>query len=197
MKKLPVQGYEGAYEVSNEGEVYSLARTVLGVDGTVYPFKAKKKVKNTNTQTGYFTVSLYKNNQSILQYVHRIVAEAFIPNPENKKEVNHIDGDRQNNNVSNLEWNTRSENAQHAVRTGLKIYTNRLTKDEFLECLQAIIGGESYLSLSKRVPYQVPFLSVKLRRIAKERGIEYLLDESLKEQKQRRARINGSRNNSF
>lgn len=78
---------------------------------------------------------------------------------------------------------------------GLKIYTNRLTKEEFINCLYDVINGESYTSLSSRVPYKVPFLSVKLRKIAKELGLENELNESLYMQRVIRARINGAKNN--
>lgn len=194
MRSSAIPGYENAYEIREDGTVLSLPREVLGRDGTVYPFKAKQITPIANKRTGYFQVSLWKNNKGTWFYIHRLLAQAFIPNPEGKPEVNHKDGNRQNNSLDNLEWATRIENAQHAVRTGLRTYTNRLTRDEFIECLQSVIEGESYQSLSNRTPYQVPFLSTKLRKIAKEEQIEYLLDSSLKEQKIMRARINGVKN---
>lgn len=67
--------------------------------------------------------------------------EAFIPNPDNLPEVNHIDGNRQNNHVENLEWISSIGNVQHAINTGLKIYTNRLTEEEFLECIECVINN--------------------------------------------------------
>ena len=194
MNCRPVLGFEGLYEVSECGRVFSVDRTIKGKDGTIYSFPAKEKSRYPHVHLDYFTTNLYKNNKRHTKYVHRLVAEAWVPNPHNKKEVNHKDGNRQNNHVSNLEWVTGQENKQHAVCTGLRTYTNRLTRDEFIECLQAVIEGESYQSVSNRVPYQVPYLSTKLRRLAKEEGIEHLLDESLALQKQRRARINGSKN---
>jgi hypothetical protein len=192
MLRLPITGYEGAYEIQEDGKVFSLDRAVLGKDGVTYPFKAKELKAHPNKDIEYSQVSLWKNNISTWHYVHRLVAIAFIPNPENKKEVNHLNGDRRDNRVQNLEWCTRQENAVHAIQTGLKIYTNRLTRDEFIECLAAVIEGESYASLSERVPYQVPFLSTKLRQIAKEENLEHLLDESLYQQKIMRARVNGA-----
>lgn len=68
---------------------------------------------------GYRKVNLYdKRGKCSKKYVHRLVAEAFIPNPENKPNVNHIDCNRQNNKASNLEWCTQSENIKHAVKCG-------------------------------------------------------------------------------
>ena len=82
-------------------------------DGTVFkvmPNKTIKKLKNSQHGNGYLTVHINGQNK----YVHRLVAETFIPNPENKKEVNHIDGCRSNNSVDNLEWVTKTENMKHA-----------------------------------------------------------------------------------
>lgn len=70
-------------------------------------------------QDGYRTVRLCSNGKFTYPRVHRLVASAFIPNPDNKLEVNHIDGDKSNNNVNNLEWCTKSENMRHAYKTGL------------------------------------------------------------------------------
>lgn len=193
MNTLPVPGYEGLYEVSDCGRVFSVERVVLGRDGNKYPFPAKEKALHPNKNVEYLQVNLWKDGVGSTLYVHRVVAEAFLPKLKDKPEVNHIDGNRTNNHVSNLEWVDSSGNSQHAVDTGLRTYTNRLTRDEFIECLQAVIAGESYASLSERVPYQVPYLSVKLRKIAREEGIEHLLDESLSIQRIRRARINGAK----
>ena len=194
MNWLPVEGYEGLYEVSCFGEVRSVDRIVVGKDGTHHPKKGRVLVPHLMKNIEYPSVRLWKNNRGSTLYVHRLVAQAFIPNPQNKPEVNHIDGVRTNNTVHNLEWVTSTENTQHAIQTGLKTYTNRLTREEFIECLFAVIDGESYQSLTNRVPYKVPYLSTKLRSIARELNIEGELDESLQIQRVERARINGSKN---
>ena len=80
-----IQGYEGAYQVDENGNVYSIRK--------------KKMLKAWKNRFGYLKVSLWKGNKGKEFAVHRIVAQAFIPNPENKPQVNHIDCDRTNNNV--------------------------------------------------------------------------------------------------
>lgn len=192
---LPIKNYEGLYEVSNTGLIKSVKRTIIGKDGNKYSFKERILKVQPNKFVEYPQVSLWKNNIGVTFYVHRLVAEAFIPNPKHLPEVNHKDGNRANNTVENLEWVDSRGNSIHAIQMGLKIYTNRLTKEEFINCLYDVINGESYASLSSRVPYKVPFLSVKLRKIAKELGLENELNESLYMQRVIRARINGAKNN--
>ena len=89
-----IKGYEGLYEVSNTGYIKSLQ------------FKKPFIKKFNKNHQGYLSVSLYKDNENKLVKVHRVVAEAFIPNPENKPQVNHKDGNKANNCVENLEWVT-------------------------------------------------------------------------------------------
>lgn len=72
-----------------------------------------------NSRDGYIVVNLYCNGKESKKRVHRLVAETYIPNPDNKPDVNHKDGNKHNNSVSNLEWTTKSENMIHAYQTGL------------------------------------------------------------------------------
>ena len=101
-----IEGYEGLYQISNLGRVRSLARATTSG-------KVLKQMK----KHGYMNVCFSKNNVDKYFRVHRLVALAFIPNPENKPTVNHIDGNKANNNVSNLEWATHSENETHSYRS--------------------------------------------------------------------------------
>ena len=101
-------GYEELYQVSNLGRVKSFHNNgvrILNPSFADYP--------------GYYVVNLTKNGKQQTQYVHILVAQAFIPNPENKSYVNHIDGDKLNNCLENLEWTTPTENSRHAWRNGL------------------------------------------------------------------------------
>ncbi|MFC0819748.1 NUMOD4 motif-containing HNH endonuclease [Moraxella marmotae] len=192
MRWLPIKNYEGLYEVSEAGEVRSVDRLLYVTNQKERLFKGKVLSLVVNVQNRYPQISLWKNNKGTSYYIHRLVAEAFIPNPDNKPEVNHKDGNRQNNHVCNLEWVTSTENSQHAINSNLLTYKCRLTEDEFLDCLDAVINGESYQALSKRVPYKVPFLSTKLRKLARKYNLENQLDNSLALQKAKRARINGN-----
>ena len=110
-----IEGYEGYYQVSNEGRIRSLDRTFLREDGSTCTWKGKilSQSKQTN---GYLTVQLYKNNITKRFRVHRLVAEAFIPNPNNYTDASHIDENFLNNNASNLEWCEHKTNCRTPQR---------------------------------------------------------------------------------
>lgn len=110
----PIKGYEGLYEISNLGRVKSLPK-IIGKRT-----KHETILKSRISTQGYEMVTLCKESKSFNASVHRLVAEAFIPNPNNKATVNHVDGNKLNNDISNLEWSTQSENNFHAYKTGLK-----------------------------------------------------------------------------
>lgn len=107
-----VPGYEGLYIVSDHGNVMSVPRTVHG--DRLVKNVAGVKLSKCKHSSGYQQVVLYRNAHSDLALVHRIVAEAFIPNPDGKPCVNHINGDKTDNRVENLEWVTHKENSHHA-----------------------------------------------------------------------------------
>lgn len=87
--------------------------------GKIYNAKTNQEKKPTPNNNGYLRVFLHKSKNNYTRYVHRLVAQAFIPNPENKKTVNHKDGNKQNNRVDNLEWSTYKEQVNHAISIGL------------------------------------------------------------------------------
>lgn len=98
-----IKGYEGYYEVSSYGRVRSLDRIVTYSDGEKHSLKGKI-LKMHYCGSGYLNFSLHKNGKTEHKYPHRLVAEAFIPNPSNLPEVNHKDEDKTNNCMVNLEW---------------------------------------------------------------------------------------------
>lgn len=101
-----IKDYEGLYQVSNLGRVKSIKRNII--------------LKPGFTKKNYSYVILYKSNIATSKRIHRLVAENFISNPYNKPQVNHKDGNKLNNCVSNLEWVTNSENQQHAFANRLQ-----------------------------------------------------------------------------
>jgi hypothetical protein len=115
-----VAGFEGYYEVSNFGEVRSIDRLVPR-DGPTGNMTRKGQLRKPHiTPKGYLRVQLTKDGEAHNYQVHRLVALAFIPNPDNKPEVNHRNGNKRDNYVGNLEWSTGSENQTHAYQMGLK-----------------------------------------------------------------------------
>lgn len=110
-----VKGYEGRYQVSNHGRVKSFLRGGL--------------ILSLQTKNGYSNVNLFDNNRKMTtKTVHRLVAIAFIPNPDNKPQVNHIDYNRKNNYISNLEWNTVQENSLHSFDNYIEHSLSELKK---------------------------------------------------------------------
>lgn len=110
--RKPIKGYEGYYEVDQLGRVFSVDRVILVEDnGRKYnkPL-AGKQMKQTMHDKGYKMVSLTRDGKTKLKFVHRLVAEAFIDNPDNLPMVNHKDEDKTNNFLENLEWCTASYN---------------------------------------------------------------------------------------
>lgn len=112
-----IKGYEGYYQVSNMGDVRSLDRLVTRSDGVVSPKKGGILVKIENND-GYYQIKLCKNGINKTNRVHRIVLETFDPTDKDGMEVNHIDCNRKNNKLENLEWKTHLENVRHSSDQG-------------------------------------------------------------------------------
>jgi len=106
MQKQQIDDYPN-YTIYEDGRVFASYRNVW--------------LKPNTHKNGYQQYRLFKNGYQRGFLVHRLVAKAFIPNYDNKMEINHIDGDKTNNHVNNLEWSTRSENMKHAYAIGIRI----------------------------------------------------------------------------
>ena len=132
-----IKGYEGLYQVSNYGRIKSF----VGWDGKKYVKREKMLnpyIQKTNTNSTYYrnVVKLKKNKKSKDMKVHRLVAEAFIPNPNDYPIINHKDGNPLNNNVNNLEWCTQKQNVEHAIENELTINKiNTIDREDMLEML--------------------------------------------------------------
>lgn len=132
-----IQGFEGRYQVSSEGNVKSLRFRGHDVESLM---------KISEHHTGYLIVQLGKH-PSKTYLVHQLVARAFLPTIKGKEIVNHIDGNKKNNNVNNLEWTTYKENTEHAIRTGLRDphkVIKKIGKDHYSSkpVLQYSLNGE-------------------------------------------------------
>ena len=131
-----IKGFEGYYQISNLGRVKSFC-------------KGKIKILNVlPSKRGYLRVDLRRPNKRRRCFVHVLVAEAFVPNPENKPQINHRDGNKQNNHFKNLEWSTGSENCQHAYDTGLQKSgcdrkNSKLTAEQVREIRRDCIPGDN------------------------------------------------------
>lgn len=172
-----VVGYEGIYQISNTGRVKSLARAntyfnpYAGRDCT--RFYQERLMKLKLSRTGYVVAHLRDeaNSKESWPPVHRLIAEAFIENPNDKPTVNHKDGVKANNHLSNLEWATHSENTQHAFDTGLAkpcrtqksrvgsaSHQAKLTEQQVLEIRQLREDGMTLVSIAGR--YGIVFSQV-------------------------------------
>lgn len=152
---VEIEGYD-LYFVSDDGKVYS------------DKYKIRRELSQRRNSRGYLYVNLCKNGKYKSVCVHRLVANAFLVKAVNKREVNHIDGDKSNNNVSNLEWVDRAGNMQHAFKRGLNVankheqhYASKLTEQDVKIIRDRYEKGEKIISISKSFP-KVSYECVKL-----------------------------------
>lgn len=113
-----IKGYEGLYSISTNGRVKRLARDRIIATGVNKPLK-EKEIKTFEGKLGYIHVNLWKNGKMKQHRIHRLIMLAHTKKPKDKNVINHIDGDKTNNKLQNLEWCTYKENTIHAYKTGL------------------------------------------------------------------------------
>lgn len=147
-----IEGYEEFYQISSHGNVKCLSRRVNGRYG-ILPEKLMSIWRN---HRGYRMITIHKNGKKKGTPVHILVANAFVPNPENKPEVNHLDGDKENNYFKNLERATRLENQHHSIHVlgnhfwGEKHSMSKLTEEKVKEIILLYRSGKyTYVSLAK------------------------------------------------
>lgn len=175
-----ISGYEGIYEVSSLGRIRSLDRIVVDYRG-IKKNVSGKVLKPGLTNKGYCIVSLNAVDKRRTFTVHRLVANEFIPNPDNKPQVNHINGIKEDNCISNLEWLTNEENMQHAINNGLANKGGRKKGS----------SNKKKVLSSKKITKTVPMSIEERRKLDAERKKikrncidreEYLLSEQKKSQ---------------
>lgn len=152
-----IPGYEGLYQVSNLGRVKSLERMVTYSDGRRYKYKEIIR-KHLSTKQGYLSVSLSKDDKDVRFLVHRLIGICFIENPDNKPFLNHKNGIKSDNSLTNLEWVSAKENVNHAYENKLMnpVYGERspfakLNEDEVIAIRRMHKEGVSIKEISERL----------------------------------------------
>ena len=146
-----IEGFEGLYQISNLGRVKSLERHICYYDTRWgrYVDKVNKERILKSVGDTYQIIQLRKDNKYFPKYIHRLVASAFIPNPENKPEVNHKDRNPRNNRLDNLEWVTSKENTLHLISSGYDMGANtrgkQLTDEHKRKISKSLKGHSSYV----------------------------------------------------
>ena len=175
-KKIIINNIEFDYEVNNFGDV----RRINTLNNLSFGLRGKPNNK-------YPFVILYKYGKPYHFSVHRLVAQAFIPNPENKPQVNHIDGNKLNNNVSNLEWVTNQENMDHAIKNGLvktpgkgiNAYNCKHTEEEVRKVCELLANKKSVFQISRELNLSLGFIQgIKYQKNWADIRKEYNIPES-------------------
>jgi hypothetical protein len=144
--------------------------------------------KQTHGKNGYKYVTLYANNVGKKLYIHRLVAELYIPNPENKRTVNHIDGNKHNNALSNLEWNTDGENIKHAYDNGLNPGSSKLIHGDAETMYTRFMNGESMQLISESYSFNNVTVSNHIRQYVKKHNLSDVYNAEKLRQDQLRKR---------
>lgn len=165
-QQIPTKNIARCFGVTHQAITYQLSKQEESCT-----FKREGKVLDQSENTyGYPVVGLCKDSKIVTRPVHRLVAQAFIPNPEEKPEVNHKDGNKKNNLCTNLEWNTSEENRRHALETGLfnskgsKNPNSKLTEEDVIKIRSRIMAGEQQKLIAREYKITQEMVSLIKRR---------------------------------
>lgn len=148
-----VKDYEGLYFLNENGNIFS------------YPKKTRKGIREIYPnlrKNGYLFIDLCKDKKVKKILMHRLMALTFLPNPENKEQVNHINGIKNDNRLSNLEWNTRSENQLHSIACGLRTTIgekNSQSKLNSIQVMKIFNDNRKYIEIQKEFNISIPTIS--------------------------------------
>ena len=152
-----VIGFEGHYQISPMGNVRSIARTIKGGRGEIR--LSGGIMRPTNNGNGYLIARFRMSGVQINKYVHRLVALHYVPNPDNKPNVNHLDCNRMNNEATNLEWCTQQENVAYCKKLnrlhppkGEKQRSAKLKETDIPKIRERLLKGETYRNIAKDYP---------------------------------------------
>ena len=137
---VPIPDYEDIYQVSNHGRIRRVRKTWNGTQLRV--------LAGSRNSDGYIGIFLYRDGKAKHKYVHRLVAEHFLPHQLRANTVNHKDGIKNNNHVENLEFATYSQNNSHAYRMGIKVSTNRKLNEQDVRNIVSLWPSVSYQGLA-------------------------------------------------
>ena len=164
---------------------------LVAEDGTVFSSKSNKVLVPSLNENGYLYVSFWENNRQNSRTVHRLVAQAYVPNPDNKPFVNHKDANRANPHKDNLEWVTQSENIAHAYALGTMTQKRRLTEQQLGAALSRFLAGETMTVLAEEFNHGLSRLSINLRNHAVVSGqVEHFTRELIRQKTLRNQNAN-------
>jgi len=159
-KWVDIKNYDGLYQVSNFGNVRSLDRYSKNNFKTMH--LKGRAIKRGIDKKGYCRICLSSSGNCSTYKIHRLVAQAFIPNPLNLLEINHLSGNKQDNSTTNLEWSGRKENIQHAIKNNLYKHTPIKLSNEDVQAIRNMYaaGSKSLGSnaLSKMFGVSAPYI---------------------------------------
>lgn len=167
---------------------------LIGEDGRVVNVRKGNTLTPSLNENGYLYVTLWKHNRAYSRTVHRLVAEAYVPNPDNKPVVNHKDANRANPHKDNLEWVTQGENVKHAYTLGTMTQKRKLSHEDLNDALERFLTGESMTALAAEYAHGLSRLTINLRNLAvKHNCAEQFTSELIRQKRLRNIAANANK----